>query len=321
MNPLPLPPLELAARIGGGYEQYELIGKAHRKHIDSLLPADWSFADKCVLDFGCGTGRTLVAYAPEAYEAEFWGCDIHQPSITWASESLSPPFHFFLCSETPPLQQPDGRFDLVVAMSVFTHIADHWSSWLAELHRVMRPGGIAVVSFLGPAMSQPILGRDWDPRIGMTVVDLHKGWEIGGPSVFHSEWWIREHWGRAFEILAFDQFGDGTNQPGHGFVAMRRRDTSIKVAEVEAINPADLREHHAAVANLELLKQQLVRLGEERRRHDGEVAQRERKFAAERQALLERIEDMERELARLRDHGSGGRRLRLWHRTASILRR
>ena len=255
------PPPELAARIGGTYEEYQTIGAAHRRCIDALLPKDWSFIGKSVLDFGCGTARTLTAYADETSEAEFWGCDIHEPSIKWAQENLSPPFSFFACRETPPLGQPDAQFDLIYAMSVFTHITDHWSEWLAELHRVMRPGGIAVVSVLGPSMSHTITGRDWDPRIGMAVVDLHKGWEIGGPSVLLSEWWIREHWGRGFEILRYQPFEGEPGGAGHDFVAMRRRELDISPEDFQTTAIGDSREHEATAANLELLSEQLIRIG------------------------------------------------------------
>jgi len=279
----PVPPPELAARIGGAFEDYGAIGTAHRHYIGSLLPEGWSFANKRVLDFGCGTGRTLSAYAAEASSAEFWGCDIHEPSIEWASENLSPPFHFFVCREEPPFDQPDERFDLIYAMSVFTHITDQWSAWLTELHRVMRPGGIAIFTILGPGMAQSVLGRDWDARIGMAVVDLHKGWEIGGPSVFLGEWWIREHWGRAFEILRIQP---GLDEGGHGFVAMRRREVAVTPGELEAVAMDDVREHEAAVANVELLKEQLARLGEQTRIRESQAEERDLLLAAERADLI-----------------------------------
>jgi hypothetical protein len=32
----------------------------------------------------------------------------------------------------------------------------------------------------------------------MNVLYHQRDWEIGGPAVLMSEWWVREHWGRAF---------------------------------------------------------------------------------------------------------------------------
>jgi SAM-dependent methyltransferase len=255
----PLPPPELAARIGGSYEEYGAIAEAHRRYVESMLPEGWSFAGKSVLDFGCGLGRTMAAFESRSAEADFSGCDIHAPSIEWASRAMSPPFRFFTCQDSPPLPVDADSFDLVYAMSVFTHITDAWSAWLVELHRVMRSQGVAIISVLGPAMAHQILGHEWDERIGMAIVDLHKGWDIGGPDVLLSDWWIREHWGRAFEILAVQHAVD---RGGHDLVVIRKRDVKVSREELEAIRPAEeVREREALEVNVELLAEQLSSLG------------------------------------------------------------
>ena len=35
----------------------------------------------------------------------------------------------------------------------------------------------------------------------------------GGPIVFHSEWWVRERWGRAFDVVDYWQWGFGLGGP------------------------------------------------------------------------------------------------------------
>jgi SAM-dependent methyltransferase len=230
--------------------------------IESLLPGDWSFDSKTVLDFGCGTGRTLVAFESEVEHAQLVGCDIHPESIAWAQANLAPPFEFFTCGESPPLEQPAGRFDLIYAMSVFTHITYEWSNWVAELHRVMGPGGIVVISVLGPAMARQILARDWDDRIGIAMVDIHKDWSIGGPSVLISEWWLREHWGRAFDVLNYHH-ADPTYGTGHDLVVLRRREADVSAESLAQRDLADPREAAALDCNLELLLSQQQALGEE----------------------------------------------------------
>ncbi len=258
----PVPPPELVARIGGTCDDYLEIGLTQRRILESLLPSDWSFDGKSVLDFGCGAARTLSAFLQDAKGAEFVGCDIHADSIAWASSELSPPFSFFVCEEAPPLAQPAHRFDLVYGMSVFTHIADQWSRWLVELHRVMRTGAIAVISVLGPVAAARLLGIDWDDRIGMASIDFHKGWEVGGPSVLIAEWWVREHWGRAFEILRFDYPDDWF---AHDFVVMRKREVAVSAEQLEAVDSRDSREYESVVSNLEILQRQQKALGEELR--------------------------------------------------------
>jgi predicted SAM-dependent methyltransferase len=50
----------------------------------------------------------------------------------------------------PPLSFADGEFDLVYCVSVFTHLsAELGCQWLAELHRVLGPGGTLLVTVHG----------------------------------------------------------------------------------------------------------------------------------------------------------------------------
>jgi SAM-dependent methyltransferase len=263
-NP-PVPPRELAERVGGTYDEYRSIAVGQRWFIESVLPAGWSFEGKTVLDFGCGPGRTLGAFSDLAERATFVGCDIHAESVAWARANLPPSFELFVCQETPPLEQPDGRFDLVYAMSVFTHLTYHWSGWLTELHRVLGHDGIAVISVLGPAMASQITGRGWDARVGMAILDLHKDWSIGGPSVLLSDWWIREHWGRAFEILRFEPC-DVAAGAGHDLVTLRRRNVPVTPEVLERRNAGDERELAALEYNIELMARQQQRLGAELRK-------------------------------------------------------
>jgi SAM-dependent methyltransferase len=272
---MPVPPAELVARIGGTPEQYLEFGRWQRHILESLLPADWSFEGKSVLDLGCGPGRTLCAFGEEAERGEFVGCDIDPESIAWASAHLSPPFGFHVCGEAPPLPLADERFDLVYGMSVFSHITDEWSRWLVEVGRVMRPGAIAVFSVLGPVVTARAFGIAWDERTGMASFNFHQGWEIGGPSALLAEWWVREHWGRAFEIVRFAHPDDWFD---HDFVVMRRRETLVSAEELEAVDHRDAREWASLVYNLDLLKRQQRQLGDRLRE-----AERER--LAERQHL------------------------------------
>ena len=53
----------------------------------------------------------------------------------------------------PPLPFDDARFDLVLGYSVFTHLnVQYQDAWLGELRRLVRPGGILLLSISGPRM-------------------------------------------------------------------------------------------------------------------------------------------------------------------------
>ena len=249
------PPAVLSARIGGSERDYESIGRAHADWLRDALPDDWSFAGKSVLDFGCGTGRSLAQLEADASSGEFWGCDIDADSIAWASEHLSPPFHFVRNGELPPLPFPDGKFDLVYGFSVFTHLLDSWSAWLLEMHRVLAVGGYGAFTFLGEGMFSELTGRAWDPdRIGMIMLDGGRPWSIGGPNAFHSEWWLREHWGRLLAVESVEPYRDAARRRGQGLVLVRK-DARVAPTREQIEEPAagDVRELRSCRLNIELL--------------------------------------------------------------------
>src|SRR5262245_56972531 len=75
---------------------------------------------KSVLDFGCGCGRILAHYVPLAGSIAFCGTDIDEAMIDWCREHI-PGMDFSVNGALPPLRWPDGQFDFVLAISVFTH--------------------------------------------------------------------------------------------------------------------------------------------------------------------------------------------------------
>jgi SAM-dependent methyltransferase len=223
--------------------------------LESMLPDDWSWEGKRVLDFGCGSGRVLRHFLDEAQEAEFWGCDLHGPSIEWVKENLSPPLHVFQNGVDPPLPLEDGHFDLVWATSVFTHITENWADWLLELHRVLAPGGLLISTYLGDQKWQARFNEPYDEdRVGMVM--LRHSPEAGDGLVFHSEWWLREHWGRAFEILEVDRpraGSDGVAPIRHTYLLARKLPVSVTADQLERANPEESRELESLHNNVRIL--------------------------------------------------------------------
>jgi SAM-dependent methyltransferase len=240
---------------------YEASGLDHRRLIDELLPDGWDWTGKRTLDFGCGVGRILRNFLPEAERAEFWGCDIDRPSIEWLRVNLEPPFHFFDTDEAASLPQEDGFFDLIYAFSVYTHLTDNWAGWMLEHHRVLADGGYLLLSYLGEGMSEVLTGEPWDEdRTGMNPLLHGYPWELGGPIAFNSEWWIRAHWGRAFEIVALTHHDGGTPPHGHGFALLRKKPVAITEADLLRLEPDEPREIAALQHNVEQLRDDTLRL-------------------------------------------------------------
>jgi SAM-dependent methyltransferase len=256
----PHPPAELIRYVGHKdparqLEDFERFGRRYRDAILDLLPPDWTFEGKRVLDFGCGSGRVLRHFLAEAEVAELHGCDIDPASIAWLQKTLSPPLHVFRNEEKPGLPFPDRHFDLIWAMSVFNVLTDNWSGWLSELHRVLREGGLLLATFVGEGGSEFVAREPWvEERVGMNVLAYGVSWEEGGPMVLHSPWWIREHWGRAFEILELRP----TTEWGEGLVTMRRREVRVTPEDLERIDPRDERELRALRHNLRQVQREGV---------------------------------------------------------------
>jgi SAM-dependent methyltransferase len=237
-------------------ERYEARGRATRDQIVSMLPTEWSFEGRRVLDFGCGAGRTLRHFFGEAEIAEFWGADIDEASIAWLSEHLSPPIHPLRSTEIPPIPRPDGYFDLVYAISVFTHLTDSWSSWLLELHRLLRDDGLLIATYAGEAVSERFANEPWDPdQVGMNVLRTWQSWDVGGPFVLHSEWWVRAHWGRPFEVLEVQAPSEINSALGpQSWVLMRKRAGRFTAAGLESPQPGEEREVRAMRHNISQLQ-------------------------------------------------------------------
>jgi SAM-dependent methyltransferase len=238
----PLPPRGLAIGAGASdrgdlISSYRAVGRDARATILEALGESWSFAGRRVLDFGCGTGEVMRHFLAEARDCELGGCDVDEHSVDWINAELNPPLSAFATGAAPPLDQPSEFFDLIWSMSAFTHMSDHWADWLAELHRVLKPGGQAIISVLGGAMYEAFNDEEWDPdRIGMTVLDHGHDADLGGQRVFHAPWWLREHWGRAFEIV---HVREGRAPREHGVVLLRRRsDVEVTPQLLEAIDAA-----------------------------------------------------------------------------------
>jgi SAM-dependent methyltransferase len=196
---------------------------------------------------------------------------------------------FLANDERPPLDVEAASFDLVYGMSVFTHITDHWAAWAEELHRILAPGGLGVFTFLGEGMWKEILGRPWEPeRIGMISTKPGRSWDVGGPDVYASEWWLREHWGRAFEIVAVRPATDLDAMAGHGWFVIRRDERPCDVAELTRIDPSDPRELASLQLNLEILSQEgrELRQALDQALPNGELEAERARLAAELEVVL-----------------------------------
>jgi SAM-dependent methyltransferase len=282
-----LPPRGLIERTDGHgrdfddasfFEYYRESGRQRKRAVVDAVPDGYSFEGRRVLDFGCGAGRVLQEFLPEASSGEFWGCDLHAPTIAWLERNLSPPLRFYVNDSRPSLPHPDGYFDLVYAISVFSHITHEWSEWLLELHRILKPDGILVATFVGPTLWKYSLRTEVsEDDLGMGVVQLRNRLDdTSGPVVLHSPWWIRSHWGRAFEILELR--GDGFVSPGEGqgVVVGKKKQVGLTRDDLEWPEAGELRELRAQRKQIALFEREADEMGERWERARAEVEEQRR---------------------------------------------
>jgi ubiquinone/menaquinone biosynthesis C-methylase UbiE len=104
-----------------------------------------------ILDWGCGHGRVVRFLPHVGCRGQLHGIDIDPENIAWAKEHLDIA-SFAVGPLYPPLPYGDSSFDLVYGISVMTHLSsDVQRVWLAEIRRVLRPGGLALLTFAGDA--------------------------------------------------------------------------------------------------------------------------------------------------------------------------
>ena len=90
-----------------------------------------------ILDFGCGGGDLVRALRDLGLNAR--GCDFSANLGTGEGLSPIPADHY-------RLPYVDELFDLVISTSVFEH-AQRTEESMTEIHRVLRPGGVAMHEF------------------------------------------------------------------------------------------------------------------------------------------------------------------------------
>lgn len=102
-----------------------------------------------ILDWGCGCARLTrhLRALPNGAE-RVQGIDIDAVNIGWCREHIAAE-SFAICPLVPPAGVK-GPYDLIIGNSVLTHLTlDVMALWLAELERLLAPGGIALLSYHG----------------------------------------------------------------------------------------------------------------------------------------------------------------------------
>ena len=156
-----------------------------------------------LLDFGCGCGRVIRNWHG-LDGVEVHGADYNERLVEWCAANLGFA-RFAVNGLRPPLPYEDGSFGLVYALSVLTHLpAGLQDAWLAELRRVLAPGGLLLVSTHGAAYRER-LAPDELRAFDAGEMVVRRGGVAGTNwcTVFHPEPYVRDRVADGLALLEF----------------------------------------------------------------------------------------------------------------------
>lgn len=158
------PPYWLAYDAYGhtNWRSYVQSGVEHASFFAELILKYTTCSDLKVLDWGCGPGR-LVRHMPKLLESRnsmMYGCDYNSKTIKWSRSALSG-INFEQNLLAPPLVFEANYFDAIYGLSVLTHLSEpmHFA-WVEELHRILKPGGILIITTHGDAYREKLLSKE-----------------------------------------------------------------------------------------------------------------------------------------------------------------
>jgi len=157
------------------------------------------------LDFGSGAGRIARHLVRCDDVPELEGVDVDPLLVAWTQRRLRGA-RFRRIDAAPPTPLPDGWFDVVTSVSVFTHFDEEpGRRWAAEIARILRPGGLFLVSTHGPAIaaSQPLADAHRRQFADAGFFFLRGDGRFNDDVAFHSETYLRPAWAPWFEPVQF----------------------------------------------------------------------------------------------------------------------
>ncbi|OQX05474.1 MAG: hypothetical protein BWK80_52115 [Desulfobacteraceae bacterium IS3] len=170
-----------------------------------------------VYDMGCASGRVIRHFLCQEKELDLWASDVNSNHAEWISKYIGTTIKAFQNHFLPHLPMEDNYFDIAYAFSVFTHIDSFDFAWLAELRRILKPGGIAYLTIHSdhtwsimkaglPIYDALMTHPDFSPDLLKSPLPQEKTvyrWGAGGYSsnVFYHTEYIKNIWGRYFEVL------------------------------------------------------------------------------------------------------------------------
>jgi SAM-dependent methyltransferase len=207
---LPIAPMKLNFLVTGvaddvqGYvKRYVKGGQLAAQAIRSVLERSGISIDAMdtILDFGCGSGRVIRYWRD--LPATVYGCDYNPDLLRWCERHLR--FARFQVNESlPPLKYQSNFFDLIYALSVFTHLDEPAQlAWIHELRRVAKPGGHVIITIHGRAYLKGFSSDDLDRfHSGQLVVRARGDVGSNAYGAYHPVAYVRSTLAEGFAVVS-----------------------------------------------------------------------------------------------------------------------
>jgi SAM-dependent methyltransferase len=131
----------------------------------------------------------------------------------------------------PPLPYADGQFDFVYALSVFTHLTlELEAAWLVELERVVKPGGVLLVTLQGDRYRHKFTAAEaaaYDA--GQAVVRQESLAGTNWCATFHPRAYVERVFAARLELLRYD-VGAMPGVLDQDVVVLRKIDSASRAA-------------------------------------------------------------------------------------------
>lgn len=115
------------------------IDRIHEKVLELLKTAPGISSYRRHLDIGAGRG-TLIGKIQDTFKVESAACDYTDELMRLPGQKVD-----IANLNDEPLPYPDASFDIVTATEVIEHL-EHFRRVVREIHRVLRPGGVCILS-------------------------------------------------------------------------------------------------------------------------------------------------------------------------------
>lgn len=133
---------------------YFYDGVSSAKKLQNLLVSKLGLkltSDTSLLEFASGYGCVTRHLVKELAPIKIVSCDIHEAACTFLDSAIG--VKTILSATNPEdLNVENNSFDVVFALSFFSHMPDHsWGRWLKSLYGKVKPGGYLIFTTQGMA--------------------------------------------------------------------------------------------------------------------------------------------------------------------------